>query len=96
MEEPRARWSADELLNGIDWAIQKIEEHCAEDPCHVLHDSFGTQQQFNNSASRSATSPPQGNPPSVNVVAQSFRTSPTAVTLEVRDGLIKADREWCR
>lgn len=82
MEEPRARWSADELLNGIDWAIQKIEEHRAENPYQVLHDSFGTQQQFNNSASRSATSPPQGNPPSVNVVAQSFQTGPTAATLD--------------
>ena len=73
-ENPSARWSVTELLAQVDWALAKVAEHDAirDTGLVVLTDGFGPNGQCYQSSSRSATTPPRGNPPADHDVAEAF------------------------
>jgi serine/threonine protein kinase len=73
VEEPQQRWTTSELLGGIDWVTEKLQERRQETPARIVVDGFGPNSHYNESGLRSATTPPQGNPPAVNYVGQAFQ-----------------------
>jgi serine/threonine protein kinase len=73
-EDPGARWSSTELLQRIDWALDKLDEQSAirETGLTVLEDGFGPNDQCNEGSYHSATRTPRGNPSADHDIAQSF------------------------
>ncbi|MGH3556441.1 protein kinase domain-containing protein [Mycobacterium sp.] len=73
-ENPAARCSVTELLGRVDWALAKVGEHAAIRAAGltVLADGFGPKNECYRGGSRSATTPPRGNPPADHDVAESF------------------------
>lgn len=84
-EGPGARWTASELLERIDWTLDKLTEHAAirKTGLVVLADGFGPNDTCYESSSRSATRG-RGNPPADYELAESFFVS-KAVTLDRLD-----------
>lgn len=89
LENPHARWTTTELLQRIDWALDKLAEHSAlrESGLVVLADGFGPNDECNQSGSRSATKAPRGNPPADHDVAQSFFVSEATALHELDIGV---------
>jgi Protein kinase domain len=85
VEAAHARWSVSELLDGIDWVIAKLDEQARFLPHRVVVDGFDPELGHPRSGSRSATMPPEGNPPADGDLGQ--RLSPTrdgsTVSIEV-------------
>lgn len=72
-EDWRARWSASELLDYIDWALAKLDEHAmiAASGLLVLKDNFGPSESCNENGSLSATTG-SGGPSADYDIADSF------------------------
>jgi hypothetical protein len=84
-EDWRARWSASELLDYIDWVLAKLTEHAtiSASGLSVLKDNFGPNNSCNENGSLSATTG-SGSPPADYNIADSFFVS-DAVTLDQLD-----------
>jgi serine/threonine protein kinase len=74
LENPGARWTTTELLEGIDWALAKLREHSALKVTGliVVADGFGPNNQCYENGYSPATTAPQGNPPGDHDIAESF------------------------
>jgi len=75
-EDPGQRWSSDDLLLHVDWALARLSEQreLASRGLIVLSDGFGPGHEVYHGGSRSATTPPHGNPPGQYEVAEAFST----------------------
>ena len=84
-ENPGARWSVTELLERIDWALAKLDEHSAirDAGSVVLADGLGPNDSCYEHSFRSATRG-RGNPPADYELAESFFVS-EAVALDRLD-----------
>jgi serine/threonine protein kinase len=81
--DPHVRWTTSDLLDGIDWVLAKLDEHralCASDLIVVI-DHFGPNYERYPSGSRSATTPPRGDPPADHDLAEAFPTGPQPTRL---------------
>lgn len=78
-EDWRARWSASELLDYIDWVLAKLTEHATirGSGLSVLKDNFGPNNSCNENGSLSATTG-SGDPSADYDIADSFFVSDTA------------------
>jgi len=76
-EDPAQRWTGQELLSRIDWALARLAVHrdLAGRGLIVITDGFGPNDEVNLSGTHSATTPPHGNPPDTYEVAEAFVAS---------------------
>jgi serine/threonine protein kinase len=90
-ENPGARSTVTELLEGIDWALAKLREHAAlkQSGLVVLADGFGPNNQCYENGFFSAATAPQGNPPGDHDIAESFFVSERVVLDRLDIGV------WC-
>lgn len=81
--DPEQRWTSEELLSHVEWAIARIEEHrlLGRRNLIVLTDGFGPDHEVDAGGSHSATTMPQGNPPGQYEVAEAFSTGDHRVDL---------------
>ena len=70
LEAAHARWTISELLDGIDWVSAKLDEQARLSPQRVVVDGFDPGLRHPRSSSRSATMPPEGNPPADGDIGQ--------------------------
>lgn len=73
-EDPNARWSVTQLLEGVGRALAKLHEHAQWQAAGstVLFDGLGLNNECNEACFQLATMPPQGNPPADHDVAEAF------------------------
>jgi hypothetical protein len=82
-EDAAQRWTSEELLDHVDWARKRLAEHrlLAKQGLSVAWDGFGPDHEVYGGGTRSATTPPHGNPPGQYEVAEAFSTGSQASVL---------------